>query len=36
MDMDDVYIVLIPVLVTCSVRVSGSVTCALEGWDLEV
>jgi len=36
MDMDDVHSVLIPVCVVCSVCVSGSVSCALEGWDLEV
>jgi len=36
MDMDNVHNVLIPVRVACSVCVSGSASCALEGWDLEV
>jgi len=36
MDMDNVHTVLIPVHVACSVCVSGSASCALEGWDFEV
>jgi len=36
MDVDDVHNVLIPVRVACSVCVSGSASCALEGWDPEV
>jgi len=35
-DMDDVHNVLVPVRVACSVCVSGSASCAIEGWDLEV
>ena len=35
-DMDDVHGILVPVHVACSVCVSGSASCALEGWDLEV
>ena len=36
MDMDDVHNVLIPVRVACSACVSGSASCAIESWDLEV
>jgi len=36
MDMDNVHNVLIPVRVACSVCVSRSASCAVEGWDLEV
>ena len=35
-DMDDVHDVLMSTHVACSVCGSGSVTCTLEGWDLEV
>ena len=36
MDVDDAHYVLIPVCMACSVCVSGSAACALEGWNLEV
>ena len=36
MDIDNVHNVLIPVRVACSACVSGSASCAIERWDLEV
>jgi len=36
MDVDDVRCVLVPVRLACSVYVSGSAACALEGRNLEV
>jgi len=36
MDVDDMRFVLVPVRLACSVCVSGSAICVLEGWNLEV